>query len=298
VPVTDKTAISDRAGMHSDDEADLTDIEHRLVLATRHRTRREILRAIAHHGCCIVGDLCDTLEQHTDHIVYHLQQLDRLKLIEPVGDADGDGRRSLRYEPLAGVMQTLADMQRRGLLPPVDADSGPLDDDALVKALNHPIRRVILHYATAHNELSATQISDEFGLNLGVVSYHVRRLARLGFLQQTRRVPRRGAIETRWSGIPSALAQVERLGENSQARPPLDVLPSAAELGAVLQRRRRTLGYTPATLASTTNIRTERLTALESGQADVHLHVLLRLAGILGLQLTLSATPSARAKRS
>jgi predicted transcriptional regulator len=42
---------------------------------------------------------------------------------------------------------------------------------------------------------SPNELADELEVSLGVVSYHVRRLHALGFLELVRRTPRRGAIE-------------------------------------------------------------------------------------------------------
>jgi hypothetical protein len=42
---------------------------------------------------------------------------------------------------------------------------------------------------------SPNEMAEELGVSLGVMSYHVRRLHALGFLELVKRTPRRGAIE-------------------------------------------------------------------------------------------------------
>lgn len=67
-------------------------------------------------------------------------------------------------------------------------------DPSLAKALAHPLRTRIL--STLENRTaSPSEIADELGAPLGVVSYHVRRLHALHFLKLVRRVARRGAVE-------------------------------------------------------------------------------------------------------
>jgi DNA-binding transcriptional ArsR family regulator len=69
-----------------------------------------------------------------------------------------------------------------------------ITDPSVAKALAHPLRTRIL--ATLEGRMaSPSEIADELGAPLGVVSYHVRRLHALRFLKLVKRVPRRGAIE-------------------------------------------------------------------------------------------------------
>src|SRR5579859_7881418 len=64
----------------------------------------------------------------------------------------------------------------------------------LAKALAHPLRTRLLA-ALEGRTASPSELADELGAPLGVVSYHVRRLQALGFLKLVKRVPKRGAIE-------------------------------------------------------------------------------------------------------
>lgn len=68
-----------------------------------------------------------------------------------------------------------------------------LTDPRVAKALAHPVRAQILR-AMEGRVASPKDIADEFDISLGIVSYHVRRLHRLGLLRLVRRTPRRGAV--------------------------------------------------------------------------------------------------------
>ena len=105
-------------------------------------------------GCCTVGDVSDALGPTVgvDKVVRHLRELSAIELVDLIGGEDYSDRRALRYEPAAGVMQTLAGMRRRGSLAPAEVTSGTLPtEDAVVRALDHPIRKAILRYAAAHD---------------------------------------------------------------------------------------------------------------------------------------------------
>ena len=95
-----------------------------------------------------------------------------------------------------------------------------ITDPSLAQALAHPLRARILA-ALEDRTASPSEIAAELEAPLGVVSYHVRRLAALKLLKLVRREPRRGAIEhyytaaTRpriadraWESMPSAIRNV------------------------------------------------------------------------------------------
>jgi DNA-binding transcriptional ArsR family regulator len=69
-----------------------------------------------------------------------------------------------------------------------------ITDPKLAKALAHPLRTRLLS-AMEGRTASPSELADELGAPLGVVSYHVRRLTALGFVKLVKRVPRRGAVE-------------------------------------------------------------------------------------------------------
>lgn len=70
-----------------------------------------------------------------------------------------------------------------------------ITDPRLIKALAHPLRIRILAILEDREMASPNELSELLGVSLGVMSYHVRRLHALGFLELVKRTPRRGAIE-------------------------------------------------------------------------------------------------------
>lgn len=69
-----------------------------------------------------------------------------------------------------------------------------ITDARVAKALLHPLRVRILRVLD-ERIASPSQIAQELDASLGVVSYHVRTLARLGFVELVDEQQRRGAIE-------------------------------------------------------------------------------------------------------
>lgn len=68
-------------------------------------------------------------------------------------------------------------------------------DERVVKALGHPTRVRILNVLRDRELASPVELSSEFGVALGTIGYHVRRLEQLGFIELARRTQRRGAVE-------------------------------------------------------------------------------------------------------
>ena len=64
----------------------------------------------------------------------------------------------------------------------------------MVKALAHPLRVRVLE-ALEDRTASPSELADELGANLSLLSYHVRKLEELGMIELVRKAPRRGAIE-------------------------------------------------------------------------------------------------------
>jgi DNA-binding transcriptional ArsR family regulator len=69
-----------------------------------------------------------------------------------------------------------------------------ISDPQLAKALAHPLRVAILA-ALEERTASPSDIATELDASLGLVSYHVRTLARLGLVTLVETRPRRGALE-------------------------------------------------------------------------------------------------------
>ncbi len=68
-------------------------------------------------------------------------------------------------------------------------------DARVVKALSHPTRVRILELLQERELASPVELAGQLGIPLGTVSYHVRRLEQLGFIELATRTQRRGAIE-------------------------------------------------------------------------------------------------------
>lgn len=104
------------------------------------------------------------------------------------------------------------------------------------------MRVAIIRHLTEHELVSPSGLSKVLGAPLGVTSYHVRRLASLGFLELVKRVPRRGAMEhfyrLRTEG-PTARTQLDRsetlvlLGGEASGRVELHALLDEEALGAL-----------------------------------------------------------------
>jgi DNA-binding transcriptional ArsR family regulator len=87
------------------------------------------------------------------------------------------------------------------------------------KALGHPIRTEIVAYLRTHQRVSPHQLAELWELPLGTVSYHVRRLAQLGFLRLEARTSRRGAIVHHYALDADADALLRRAAERALSRP-------------------------------------------------------------------------------
>jgi len=92
----------------------------------------------------------------------------------------------------------------------VNGDGPSLDWAALVPHTIHPVQVAIIEaMAWVGVPLSATMLKDVFddadGHYLGIVSYHLSRLAEWGAVAKTGHRPRRGARETFYFLAPSML---------------------------------------------------------------------------------------------
>jgi DNA-binding transcriptional ArsR family regulator len=76
-------------------------------------------------------------------------------------------------------------------------------DDAraaeITKALSHPLRLRYLRALAKRRELSPSEFAGDIGEPLGNVSYHVKALFVADVLEVSSLVPRRGAVEHRYS---------------------------------------------------------------------------------------------------
>jgi DNA-binding transcriptional ArsR family regulator len=96
---------------------------------------------------------------------------------------------------------------------------------AILKAVGHPLRRQLLAIL-ATGEASAKELSDQLGLALPNVSYHVVVLRDLGLLELVRETPKRGATERHYRASPSA----PQAAWEVLASPPDDALAEPARV--------------------------------------------------------------------
>jgi DNA-binding transcriptional ArsR family regulator len=78
-------------------------------------------------------------------------------------------------------------------------------NDAVLKAVGHPIRRAILRRLAQSGELSPKGASDELEQPLANVAYHFRTLLETGVVKLMKSEPRRGAIEHYYSRTGNAV---------------------------------------------------------------------------------------------
>jgi len=91
-------------------------------------------------------------------------------------------------------------------------------DERVVKALGHPTRVRILNILRDRELASPVELSQELGVPLGTVGYHVRRLEALGFIELARRTQRRGAVEHHYRAC-QVLDEAEAGGAEVAAHP-------------------------------------------------------------------------------
>ncbi|WP_371779033.1 ArsR/SmtB family transcription factor [Streptosporangium subroseum] len=68
-------------------------------------------------------------------------------------------------------------------------------DASALKGLAHPVRLRLLELLDHHGPATATQLAAQIGENTGSTSYHLRRLARHGLIED---IPERGKGKERW----------------------------------------------------------------------------------------------------
>jgi DNA-binding transcriptional ArsR family regulator len=103
-----------------------------------------------------------------------------------------------------------------------------IDDPRYVRALSHPLRVRILS-ALEERTASPVQLAQSLEASLGVVSYHVRTLHRLGLIDLVGETPRRGAVEHHYRAKP-------RPAVTADAWERAPALTKQALLGATLQQ--------------------------------------------------------------
>jgi DNA-binding transcriptional ArsR family regulator len=106
-----------------------------------------------------------------------------------------------------------------------------ITDPSVAKALAHPLRTRILA-ALEDRTASPSELADELGAPLGVISYHVRRLHALRFLKLVRRVPRRGAVEHYYTAVAGPRITSSAWGSTPTIVKQATISAALAEIGA------------------------------------------------------------------
>ncbi|MEU0445643.1 ArsR/SmtB family transcription factor [Streptomyces tendae] len=112
-------------------------------------------------------------------------------------------------------------------------------DPAALKALAHPRRQRVLHHLSLHGPATSATLARSLGLNTGATSYHLRELARYGFVEETERG---GGRERWWRAVPRDRRFPPRSRQSPGTRHVMDELNRhayAADL-ELFERLRRT----------------------------------------------------------
>lgn len=93
--------------------------------------------------------------------------------------------------------------------------------DRVLRALNHPVRRRILR-SLVDGTKSASALSKELGLNLGLVSYHLNQVLakECEVVELVEAIPRRGALEKVYRLRYQALTEGDRVRKRADGEGP------------------------------------------------------------------------------
>lgn len=119
---------------------------------------------------------------------------------------------------------------------PMPSEPSGAIDARVVKALSHPTRRRILELLQERELASPVELAQELGIPLGTVSYHVRRLDQLGFIELATRTQRRGAIEHHYRAR-AALDLPRRRRRRSAEEGPAEVVRETLDEAQAALRR-------------------------------------------------------------
>ncbi|MEV0323154.1 ArsR/SmtB family transcription factor [Streptomyces sp. NPDC050658] len=105
------------------------------------------------------------------------------------------------------------------------ATPGPeeLTDLTVLKALAQPRRQQMLQHLTVHGPATSATLARALGLNTGATSYHLRELARYGFVEETTGGPGHSR-ERWWRAVPGDRRFPPRSRQNAETRLVMDEL--------------------------------------------------------------------------
>ncbi|MFF4833261.1 ArsR/SmtB family transcription factor [Streptomyces sp. NPDC001315] len=98
-----------------------------------------------------------------------------------------------------------------------------LSDLAALKALAHPRRQRMLQHLTLHGPATSATLARALGLNTGSTSYHLRELARYGFVEETCETTGHGRRRW-WRAVPGDRRFPPRSRRSAQMRHVMDEL--------------------------------------------------------------------------
>ncbi|MCX4981474.1 helix-turn-helix domain-containing protein [Streptomyces sp. NBC_00572] len=101
-----------------------------------------------------------------------------------------------------------------------------LTDPASMRALSHPVRLALIEVLTLHGALTATQAGELIGETPTTCSFHLRQLAKYGFVEEAGPMPGRSRP---W--------RVTRLGWSTENDAPADTAVAARHLGELTLER-------------------------------------------------------------
>ena len=107
---------------------------------------------------------------------------------------------------------------RRASAAPVE-----LGDLATLKALAHPRRQGVFQHLALHGPATSAMLARALGLNTGATSYHLRELARYGFVEETVGTPN-GHRERWWRVVPGDRRFPPRSRQSPEMRHVMDEL--------------------------------------------------------------------------
>ncbi|MFF1712689.1 ArsR/SmtB family transcription factor [Streptomyces sp. NPDC058268] len=107
---------------------------------------------------------------------------------------------------------------------PGSTDGAPeeLSDLRVLKALAQPRRQQMLQHLTVHGPATSATLARALGLNTGATSYHLRELARYGFVEETAGTGH--GRERWWRAVPGDRRFPPRSKQNAETRLVMDEL--------------------------------------------------------------------------
>ncbi|GFZ81570.1 winged helix-turn-helix domain-containing protein [Nesterenkonia alkaliphila] len=122
-----------------------------------------------------------------------------------------------------------------------------------LKAFAHPLRMRILEYLSDHEEATSTTLAKHLGESTGQTSYHLRQLARYGFVKE---VEGKGTARERWwrsGGLNIPAAEVQTLARQTPLMQTLAEQQAHTRTEKMLQFTRRIAQEAPEWVEASAN---------------------------------------------